>query len=97
MRDWWQEGRNFYRRLLLMLYVHILVHSGMRPGTETDGLRWCDIEQFDHRPHGVDDSLRRRRRMAQPFIGCPAPTGQLRPVGRGEARGEMTVNMAPPI
>jgi integrase len=57
MAEWWQSGRNFHRRLLLMLYVHVLVHSGMRPGTETDGLRWCDIEQFGRRPNGVDESL----------------------------------------
>jgi integrase len=57
MADWWQSGRNLYRRLLLMLYVHVLVHSGMRPGTETDGLRWCDMEQFGRRPNGVDETL----------------------------------------
>ena len=57
MAEWWQSGRNFHRRLLLMLYVHVLIHSGMRPGTETDGLRWCDIERFGHRKEGVDESL----------------------------------------
>jgi integrase len=57
MARWTRSGRNQERRTLLMLFVHILIHSGMRPGTETDGLRWCDIEKFGHRPFGVDESL----------------------------------------
>ncbi len=57
MAEWWPEGRNHRRRLVLMLYVHVLVHSGMRPGTETDGLRWCDVARFNRRPEGVDARL----------------------------------------
>jgi hypothetical protein len=37
MAEWWQSGRNFHRRLLLMLYVHVLIHSGMRPAPRRTG------------------------------------------------------------
>ena len=44
MRGWVCEGRNQDRRLLLRDYVLILMGSGMRPGTETDALKWQDVE-----------------------------------------------------
>jgi integrase len=49
MRQWRTQGRNPAendRRALLRDYVLFLVSSGLRPGTETDGLLWQHISEF---------------------------------------------------
>ncbi len=49
MRSWCKRGRNEaqnQRRMLLRDYVLFLVSSGLRPGTETDGLLWQHISEF---------------------------------------------------
>lgn len=46
MREWVGFTGNWQRRDLLRWYFEILIHSGMRPGSETDGLRWCDVRKF---------------------------------------------------
>lgn len=47
VRKWVGFTGNWQRRDLLRWYFEILIHSGMRPGSETDGLRWCDIRKFN--------------------------------------------------
>ena len=46
MRKWVGFTGNWERRDLLRWYVEVLIHTGMRPGSETDRLRWCDIRKF---------------------------------------------------
>ena len=49
MRKWCRTGkaqRTRDIRALLRDYVLIIANSGMRPGTETDSLRWRNIEEF---------------------------------------------------
>ena len=51
MRGWVNKGRNenqIQRRLLLRDYVLILVNSGIRAGTESNGLCWKHVEHFKH-------------------------------------------------
>ncbi|MGF1456270.1 MAG: hypothetical protein ACFB6R_12955 [Alphaproteobacteria bacterium] len=43
MEEWVQQGSNTERRLLLRDYIRFLVHTGIRPGTETDNLCWRHI------------------------------------------------------
>ena len=57
MREWVGFTGNWKRRDLLRWFVEILTHSGMRPGTETNGLRWCDIKKFDEKERKLADEL----------------------------------------
>ena len=43
--------------MLLWDYVIVLMNSGVRPGTETDGLRWKHVERFVD-PHDGKDYVR---------------------------------------
>jgi integrase len=63
LRTWVGFTGNWKRRDLLRWYFHILVQSGMRPGSETDGLRWCDVRRFKEEELERDGSL-----------GDPVPT-----------------------
>lgn len=54
MRQWKNQGRNQdenERRALLRDYVLVLINSGLRPGTETDGLLWQHISSFKGTDH----------------------------------------------
>ena len=46
MNDWVKMGRNRERRELLRDYIRFLVNTGIRPGTETDNLKWGHITRF---------------------------------------------------
>lgn len=50
MRHWCLNGRKQLTkdiRFLLRDYVLIIANTGMRPGTETDSLKWKDISEFE--------------------------------------------------
>ncbi|MBE0533318.1 MAG: hypothetical protein IH626_21055 [Rhodospirillales bacterium] len=59
LRHWHKTGRDEesrQRRELLRDYVLFLINSGIRPGTESDGLCWKHISPFID-PHGTEHVL----------------------------------------
>ena len=87
MLEWVGVTGNWQRRDLLRWFFEILIHSGMRPGSETDGLRWCDVRKFKMKDMDTAGGL------SDPIPSVPILNKRIEPTENGKTYNlEITVD-----